>query len=101
MPKHPYTDDRPTLVFGSQLGGSVIMAYIERQAQYRRTSKGYTVREHFATIRAGCHEITGLVEPNGGTWLVMRGAFDDLCSFATSDEAVTYVKGLFALECGS
>ena len=95
MPKHPYTSDKPKLVIESSSNG--YLAFSVRNARYKRGS-GYEVREHIATIRVLTTDLLGMDDDPRGKWSVLRGAFDDIRSFPTRDEAFAYVEAIFALE---
>lgn len=73
------------------------LAYKVRTAKYRR-GNSYEVREHIATIRALHGDILNMDEDPRGAWHVLRGAFDDIRSFATRDDAFAYVEAIVALE---
>lgn len=42
--------------------------------------------------------VDAFTDVSPGEWYVLRGAFDDVRSFDTRDEAITYVRALLALE---
>ena len=93
MPRHPYTKDKPQLVFDHAGGG--LVAYLTRTARYKRGT-GYTTREHVATI-AYSNDLLGITDGDG-PWFVMRNAFDELRRFPTRDDAIAYIKSIVALE---
>jgi hypothetical protein len=92
--KHPYTNDRPTLVEDYNHGG-VWTFSVERVAKYRRGG-AYTIREFFATVRP-VYDNTGFLPHCTGV-IVSRNDFGETMHFSNFSDAKLHVRALFALE---